>query len=222
VPQSCNAGGAWQDGNPCPFVCTGGSCGGSCVPGATQCANGQRQICDAGGNWQATASPPVQLLANPGFDAGHTAWTETTLSASLIITSDATLMSLKAQTPSYLAWLGGYPNAQDELSQTVTVPAGATSITLSFYYAIGTAETTMGARDTMDVYTYDPVTAAYTTVASFNDDMPASSWARFTINLPTSLAGRTFEVGFRATTDGAKNTNFFVDSVSLDVVACTP
>ena len=34
--------------------------------------NGQKQICDAGGTWQNTTSPPVQLLANPGFDAGHT------------------------------------------------------------------------------------------------------------------------------------------------------
>jgi hypothetical protein len=49
------------------------------VPGATRCANGQKQICDAAGNWQDTTSPPVQLLLNPGFDAGHVAWTQTTL-----------------------------------------------------------------------------------------------------------------------------------------------
>jgi hypothetical protein len=198
-------------------------CGGSCVPGATRCTNGQKQICDAGGNWQNTASPSMQLLANPGFDAGRTVWVETTLlSSSAIITNDSALMSIRAQTPSYLSWLGGYSNAQDDLSQMVTVPAGATSITLSFYYAISTQETTAGAADMLDIYTYDPALDKYTVLGTFNDNMPTPSWTRFSTSLPASMAGRTLKVGFKATTDMSKNTNFFIDSVSLDVVACTP
>jgi hypothetical protein len=222
VPQTCSAGGAWQNGTACPFVCAGGSCGGSCTPGATQCANGQKQICDAGGGWRDTTSPAVQLLANPGFDAGHSAWAETTLSTSTIITSDTALTSLKAQTPSNLAWLGGYANAQDDLSQLVTIPAGATAITLTFYYAIATQETTAGAFDTMDVYTYDTAAAKYVVLATFNDNMPTSTWTRFSISLPLSLAGRAIQLGFRTATDVNKNTNFFVDSVSLDVTAGAP
>jgi hypothetical protein len=205
-------------------VCTSstGLCGGSCVPAATRCTNGQKQICDAGGNWQDTASPPVQLLANPGFDAGHTVWSETTLSSSTIITSDSVLTSLKAQTPMNLAWLGGYANARDDLSQVVNIPAGATAITLTFYYAIATQETTQGAFDTLDVYTYDPAMAKYTPLATFNDNMPTSTWTRFSINLPVSLAGRAIQFGFQAATDASKNTNFFIDSVSLDVTSCAP
>jgi aminopeptidase S len=164
----------------------------------------------------------MQLLANPGFDAGPTAWTQTTLSSSTIITHDSALMSIKGQTPSYLAWLGGYSNAQDDLFQMVTVPAGATAITLTFYYAIATQEVTSGAFDVLDVYTYDPAAARFTPVASFNDNMPVGTWTRFTVSLPLSLAGHTIQFGFRATTDVNKNTNFFVDSVSLDVTGCTP
>jgi hypothetical protein len=197
-------------------------CGGSCVPAATRCTNGQKQICDASGSWQDTASPPVQLLANPGFDSGRVAWVETTTSSSAIITNDSALMTVKGQTPSYLAWLAGYSNAQDDLSQVVTVPAGATSITLSFYYVIQTQEITSGARDRMDVYTYQSSGAVYTALATFTDDNPVATWTRFSTTLPASLAGRTFEIGFRATTDMAKTTNFFVDSVSLDVNVCTP
>src|SRR4029079_15311912 len=103
VPQTCSAGGVWQSGTACPYVCAGGMCGGSCAPGATRCANGQKHICDASGSWQETKTPPVHLLMNPSFDAGHTAWSETTLSMSTIITSDSGLMTVKAQTPSYLA-----------------------------------------------------------------------------------------------------------------------
>jgi hypothetical protein len=223
VPQTCSAGGAWQSGQACPYVCTGGTCGGSCVPGTTRCTNGGKQICDASGSWQdTTPSPPVELLVNPGFDAGHTAWVESTLSASQIITPDSAVVSIKAQSPSNLGWLGGYSNAEDDLYQLVTIPAGATSINLSFYYAIFTAETMAGKFDTMDAYTYDPVASTYTPLATFSNAMPTSTWTRFSTSLPASLAGQTFEVGFLATTDMSKNTNFFVDSVSLTVTACSP
>jgi hypothetical protein len=105
----------------------------------------------------------------------------------------------------------------------VTIPAGASAITLSFYYVIQTQETTTAnAPDTMDVYTYDPAIMKFTPVASFNDNMATPSWTRFSISLPVSLAGRTIKIGFQSMTDTAKTTNFFVDSVALDVVACTP
>jgi hypothetical protein len=222
VPQTCTANGAWQSGTACPYVCTAGTCGGSCVPSSTRCNNGQKQICDAQGGWQDTTTPSMQVLANPGFDAGSVAWTETTLSPSTIITPDSALTSLKAQSPSNLAWLGGYSNGRDDLSQVVAIPAGATSITLSFYYAIATQESSPGISDTMDVYVYDPGTAKYTSVAAFNDNMATPTWTRFVATLPLSLAGKTVQVGFEAATDGAKNTNFFIDTVALDVVACTP
>jgi hypothetical protein len=223
VPQTCSGGGDWQDGQACPFVCNQGACTGSCVPSSTQCSNGQKQICDATGAWQNTTSPPVQLLLNPGFDQGHVNWVESTLSPSYIITADKDLTEIKSQSPSYVAWLGGYTSALDDLSQIVTVPAGATSISLTFYYAIFTAETTAGAHDTMDVYVYDSATSQYTPVATFSDDMATPVWTRFTITLPISLAGKTFTIGFRATTDANnKITNFFVDTASLDVAVCTP
>ena len=224
VPQTCTSNGVWQSGTACQYVCANGGCTGSCVPGATRCSNGQKQLCDATGTWQNTAaSPPTQLLLNPGFDAGHSAWTETTaLSASTIITNDSSLTTLKAHTPSYVAWMAGYSNAQDDLAQTVTIPATATSITLSFYYVIQTQEMSPGVVDTMDVYTYDAAADTYTPVATFNDNMPVASWTRFSTTLPLTLAGRTVKVGFRAMTDTSKNTNFFVDSVSLDVAACSP
>ena len=69
---------------------------------------------------------------------------------------------------------------------------------------------------------YDPSTAKYTSVAAFNDNMSTPNWTRFVATLPLSLAGKTVQVGFEAMTDGTKNTNFFVDTVALDVVACTP
>ena len=222
VPQTCTNGGTWQSGSACQFVCANGGCSGSCVPGDTRCSGAQKQTCDATGAWQNTASPPVQLLMNPGFDAGHTAWVEKTPASTAIITPESSLMTVRAETPSYLAWLAGYPNANDDLSQTITIPAGASSITLSFYYLIQTQETSIANPDAMDVYTYDAATSMYTTIASFNDNMPTPSWTRFQTTLPSTLAGKTIKFGFQAVTDMPKTTNFFVDSVSLTATACGP
>jgi len=162
------------------------------------------------------------LLINPGFDSGHTTWIEETESSSEIITNQSALTTITAQTPPYLGWLGGYDDAVDDLYQFVTIPAGATSISLSFYYAVRTEEVMTGVYDKVEVYTYDPMTTAYTPIAAFTNNTSAINWTRFTASLPLTLAGKTFEVGFLAKTDKTKTTSFFVDSVALDVVACTP
>jgi len=89
--------------------------------------------------------------------------------------------------------------------------------------ASDSCDTTSGGvtiADTMNVYTYDPAAAKYTAVATFNDNMATPTWTRFSVSLPVSLAGKSIQIGFQATTDNARNTNFWVDSVALDVVAC--
>lgn len=48
--QVCGADGRWSS-SPCPFVCTGDSCGGSCSPGARKCNGAQPQRCNDAGAW---------------------------------------------------------------------------------------------------------------------------------------------------------------------------
>ncbi|MCC6665807.1 MAG: SUMF1/EgtB/PvdO family nonheme iron enzyme [Polyangiaceae bacterium] len=53
TPQSCDAGGAWQNGVACVNqACVAGACGGVCTPGAKQCSGTVPQTCDASGAWQ--------------------------------------------------------------------------------------------------------------------------------------------------------------------------
>ena len=80
-------GGAWQSGTACPYVCAAGVCGGSCVPGATRCNNGQKQICDAPGRLAGHGLAAGAGADEPRVRRGPTvAWVETTLSSSTIIT----------------------------------------------------------------------------------------------------------------------------------------
>jgi formylglycine-generating enzyme required for sulfatase activity len=63
TPQLCDAGGQWQTGAPCPFVCSTGECTGACTPGAKQCAGNVPQECDVTGAWQSGATCPSQCSA---------------------------------------------------------------------------------------------------------------------------------------------------------------
>jgi hypothetical protein len=133
-----------------------------------------------------------------------------------------TPLPIDAQTPSYVAFFGGYSNAMDRLYQTVTVPAGARSVRLSFYYMVLTAETTPVAYDVLEAYTYETGLDRTTVLTRFDDNTPVTTWTRFTTDLPASLAGQTFQLGFRVTTNSVYTTAFFIDSVSLDVIGCPP
>ena len=79
-----------------------------------------------------------QLLGNPGFETGSAApWTST---AGVINPNGAGETS---HSGTWYAWLDGYGTTHtDTLSQTVTIPAGCTGTTFSFWLHIDTAETT--------------------------------------------------------------------------------
>jgi hypothetical protein len=220
VLQTCTTAGAWQDTTTCQYVCAQQQCTGQCVPTTQQCMNGQLQVCDSTGTWQTTGTSTLELLRNPSFDDGDTVWTSQSLaSITPIINLDDGTFDVAAQSAPYFAWLGGYNNASDVLSQTVTVPASTSSLMLSFYFAVVTSETTAASEfDTMNVAL---VTAQQTyQLAHFSNLSANSNWTRFTTVVPSTLAGQTVTLRFKAATDPSFVTSFYVDTVSIQAVAC--
>jgi len=217
VPQSCDDGGRWHAGANCPYVCAAGICGGVCVPGDARCSAGNLQTCDASGAWQVTGQATRQLLANPSFDDGPTSsWTQ----VGTIIYRESTALDTPADTPPFLAWLGGYNRASDELSQTVTIPAGAVSVSLAFSYTVFTEEAKKGgAFDFLNVEVRDP-NGNVTALGQLSNNDAVSTWTRFGAMLPAALAGKTVDLHFRATTDASFVTSFYVDTVTLEAVGC--
>ena len=126
-----------------------------------------------------------QLLRNPNFDLGAVDWMET---GDAFISHEDANPDVFAHTPFYLAWLGGYDLPADDVFQTVTIPASATSITLSFYYNIVTEEVGTGVFDTLEIYFWETTGAmTYHVIAELNDNMQTNfNWVRFT----TTLAGQ--------------------------------
>ncbi|HET6149854.1 MAG TPA: hypothetical protein VFH68_20105 [Polyangia bacterium] len=206
---------------------TGGAGGtGVCAAGANRCVGGNLQTCSATGVWQSTGTSTRQLLLNPGFEDGTTGWTTSVAGGFPLIyvatgNGGTNMPAIAAQSPRNVAWFGGYANADDVASQSVVIPADATSISVSFYYAVFTGKTGTAENDVMNVTVTSG--AQTTTLAHFSNANPVTTWTRFSATLPPTLAGQTVRLQFRDLTNGNNAlTSFYIDTVALQVVACPP
>jgi hypothetical protein len=159
-------------------------------------------ISNAGGG----CSTHTQLLGNPGFETGSAApWTAT---AGVINPNGA---GETAHSGTWYAWLDGYGTTHtDTLSQTVTIPAGCTATSFSFWLHIDTAETT-----TTTAFDKLTITANGTTIATFSNLNHASGYQQHAYSLG-SFAGSTVTVKFTGTEDSSLQTSFVVDDTAIN------
>ncbi|MGA5822652.1 putative Ig domain-containing protein [Kitasatospora sp. NPDC094028] len=156
-----------------------------------------------------TGCTAAQLLANPGFEAGTTAgWTETNTSGTSTINSSS---SEPPHSGTYDAWLDGYGSTNtDTLAQTVTLPAGCSSYTFSFWLHIDTAASNTTAFDTLKV------TANGTTLATYSNVNAAAGYQQHSFNL-SGYAGQTVTLKFTGSEDYTKQTSFVLDDTAVNV-----
>jgi aminopeptidase S len=112
---------------------------------------------------------------------------------------------------SWDAWLDGYGRSHtDTLSQSVTIPAGCTTYTLSFWLHVDSAETTgTRANDTLTVR------LGSTTLATYSNLNKASGYVQRSFNV-AGFAGQTVTLTFTGTENGSRYTSFVVDDVALN------
>ncbi|MFH8384657.1 putative Ig domain-containing protein [Kitasatospora sp. NPDC018058] len=151
----------------------------------------------------------AQLLANPGFEAGSTAgWTETNTSGTSTVNSSS---SEPPHSGTYDAWLDGYGTTNtDTLAQTVTLPAGCSSYTFSFWLHIDTAASSTTAFDTLKV------TANGTTLATYSNVNAAAGYQQHSFNL-SGYAGQTVTLKFTGAEDYTKQTSFVLDDTAVTI-----
>jgi len=153
-----------------------------------------------------SCAAPGQKLGNPGFETGTAApWTAST---GVIDGSSGEA----AHSGAYKAWLNGYGSAHtDTLSQSVAVPAGCTTYTLSFWVHIDTAETT-----TTSAYDKLTVKAGSTTLATYSNLNKSTGYVQKSFNVG-AFAGTTVTVAFTGTEDSSLQTSFVIDDTALTV-----
>ncbi len=170
--------------------------------GASGSASFTWTISTSGGG---TCTTHTQLLGNPGFETGSAApWTST---AGVINPNGAGETS---HSGSWYAWLDGYGTTHtDTLSQTVTIPAGCTATTFSFWLHIDTSETT-----TTTAFDKLTITANGTTLATFSNLNHNSGYTQHTYSLG-SFAGSSVTVKFTGAEDSSLQTSFVVDDTAI-------
>ena len=151
--------------------------------------------------------PPAGPLANGGFESGATSWTQ---SPSGIIASSSTTGN-KVRSGAWSAWFGGYNNANETLSQTVTVPSNGT---LRYYWQMTSSEGTGTAYDWMYVRVRNTAGALLATLRSRSNTAVRNVWSLDTLSL-ASYAGQSVRLEFQATTDYSLVSSFYVDDVTL-------
>ena len=152
-----------------------------------------------------------QLIANGGFESGSSPWTATTG----VLTAGST--ALPTHGGSQLAKLGGRGTTHtDTLSQSVVVPSGCGSASLSYWLHVDTKETTTSTK-------YDKLTVQVgsDTVASYSNLDKAAGYVKRTVDLSHYL-GQTVTLKFTGTEDSSLVTNFTLDDVALTTGGTTP
>ena len=155
-----------------------------------------------------TPVPGAELLLNRGFESGSTNWTAT---AGVITNSTG-------QTPrtgSFYAWLDGYGTTHtDSLFQTITIPASANTVTLSFWLKINSSETTtVTAFDTLRVQIRNSSNTVLATLATYSNLDETSGYVLKTFDV-SAFKGQTVRIYFLGTEDSSLQTSFVIDDTS--------
>ena len=152
--------------------------------------------------------PGSELLLNPGFESGGVNWVAT---AGVINNSTQ-------QTPrsgAWYAWLNGYGVSHtDTLFQQITVPSTATTVTLSFWLKVSSAETTTTTVfDTLRVQVRNSSNTVLSTLATYSNLNETTGYTLKTFDL-TAFKGQTIRIYFLGVEDSSLATSFVIDDTS--------
>jgi subtilase family serine protease len=154
-----------------------------------------------------------QLLGNPGFETGSASpWT---MSSGTLCDSSC---GESPHSGTYYAYLDGYGTTHtDNVSQTVTIPAGKTSATLTYYLHIDTAENPAGsAYDHLYVRVYSTSGTLLKTLATYSNLNANSGYTQHS-NSMSAYIGQTVVVKFTGKEDSSLQTSFLIDDTALNV-----
>jgi len=162
----------------------------------------------------------INLLTNPSFDMTPMGmgWVQAPIDPMYpIITADGTLVKSAPNK----AWMGGLAraNANDTLYQEVTVPAGATALSLKGFYEVRTQEL-FGAYDRGKVELVQTGGALIQQAFATDNTNATTAWTSLAFNFSTPHAGETLRLRLSTASDTTDVTSFFFDSLELNATVC--
>ena len=175
----------------------------------------------------AVREPPPPLIGtsriiNPGFEGARqqTAWLATSSSGDAVFVPRAELPAgVEPYNGDWLAWLGAFRPATPvtaTLTQTVALPSGEPTVTLSLAWTAQSDTPDPSASDTFSVAVYDISGTVQASLLTVQGETPVrlvgrSVWQTAAFDL-SAFAGQTIQIAFRTTT---QDTAYFVDDVQI-------
>jgi xanthomonalisin len=154
-------------------------------------------------------TPPPNIVSNGGFEGSASPWTVT----SGVWCTNSACSGETAHAGTGFLWLDGYGSSHtDSASQSITIPAGKTSATLTFYLHIDTQESGGTAYDTLTVAATSGSTT--TTLATYSNVNAATGYVQKTISL-NAYIGKTITLKFTGVEDFSLATSFVLDDVAV-------
>ena len=154
-------------------------------------------------------APTAGLVQNGDFERGADGWSARTTNKRALVSN------VQVHGGSQSGDLCGYNNCAESLAQTISIPAGAKSVRLSYYTYITTQET-RHSFDFLTVELRDAGGKQLGTIQRLSDGDPAGAWRQTSFDL-SGYAGQTLQLVFSATSGRVAPTEFFVDDVSVIV-----
>lgn len=151
-----------------------------------------------------------ELVVDGGFEAGGQGWSQASAGGYDLISEFNPLTGARG------AYLGGVDDADDRLTQAVSLPSGASSIALRAWWSIATSETG-GGFDRMTLSLRRQDGALLEELLVVDDSADPDVWSDIAFDL-AAYAGQEVVLELLATTDSSNPTDFYVDDVSI--VAC--
>jgi len=161
-------------------------------------------------------TPPASIIQNGGFESGQTPWQESSSGGYQII------QNLNAHAGSNSAYLCGYPGCVDRISQTFTVPANYTKLTVTYWWY---SDTNKNTRQCLDKFNSGLQTSSgsgqlIANLQSSCNNNVTNNWVVVTFDVSRSLLsfkGKQVTLFFQGTNvnNQYQPTDFFVDDVVI-------
>src|SRR5579883_1695898 len=161
-------------------------------------------------------TPPPALIQNSGFENGQAPWQESSSAGFQLI------QSMNPHTGQNSAYLCGYPNCDDRIWQTFTVPSNYTKLTVSYWWYSDTAKNTKQCQDTFNARL---LTTSGSTIVNLQQSCNTNAnnaWVLVTVDISAALApykGKQVTLYFRGTNSSnpVQTSDFYVDDVAVNV-----
>jgi parallel beta-helix repeat protein len=159
--------------------------------------------------------PPLPTLINGDLSQGpNVGWT--VAGGRIIYPIDAAPIPVRQNAgSSYIAWLGGSPNAFTRLSQEVTIPPGYPAVKLKMRSYTASAESECG-NDTAEIWVYEEHMPEPDVVWSspLCESTKTNAWTENMVDLG-DRSGKKILITFAGSTNATLNSNWFLSRMEL-------